>query len=152
MSSKIFMYKDLHNDTHSCIMYLKLSWGKKMAYGQNTYWEEKGLHQEMANELNLLIPFMGSVENKRYRKKLERYRKAANAYYDIFNNGGYNMGREIGATFGALSDLIKLEDWEAVYEIVEPIMHKIIVEAYLAERHHIDLVKQLKANEQKEAA
>ncbi len=123
-----------------------------MAYGQNTYWEEKGLHQEMANELNLLIPFMGSVENKRYRKKLERYRKAANAYYDIFNNGGYNMGREIGATFGALSDLIKLEDWEAVYEIVEPIMHKIIVEAYLAERHHIDLVKQLKANEQKEAA
>ena len=123
-----------------------------MAYGQNTYWEEKGLHQEMANELNLLIPFMRSVENKRYRKKLERYRKAANAYYDIFNNGGYNMGREIGATFGALSDLIKLEDWEAVYEIVEPIMHKIIVEAYLAERHHIDLVKQLKANEQKEAA
>lgn len=123
-----------------------------MAYGQNTYWEEKGLHQEMANELDLLIPFMGSVENKRYRKKLERYRKAANAYYDIFNNGGYNMGREIGATFGALSDLIKLEDWEAVYEIVEPIMHKIIVEAYLAERHHIDLVKQLKANEQKEAA
>ena len=123
-----------------------------MAYGQNTYWEEKGLHQEMANELNLLIPFMGSVENKRYRKKLERYRKAANAYYDIFNNGGYNMGREIGATFGALSDLIKLEEWEAVYEIVEPIMHKIIVEAYLAERHHIDLVKQLKANEQKEAA
>ena len=123
-----------------------------MAYGQNTYWEEKGLHQEMANELNLLIPFMGSVENKRYRKKLERYRKAANAYYDIFNNGGYNMGREIGATFGALSDLIKLGDWEAVHEIVEPIMHKIIVQAYLAERHHIDLVKQLKANEQKEAA
>ena len=123
-----------------------------MAYGQNTYWEKKGLHQEMANELNLLIPLMGTVENKRYRKKLERYRKAANAYYDIFNNGGYNRGREIGATFGALSDLIKRGDWEAVHEIVEPIMHKIIVEAYLAERHHIDLVKQLKANEQKEAA
>ena len=108
-----------------------------MAYGQNTYWEEKGLHQEMANELNLLIPFMGSVENKRYRKKLERYRKAANAYYDIFNNGLMNRGNQLRVLGLKKYDLSLPNDYcrpdwdyneEVVWNAFKPILLDAIVE------------------------
>ena len=43
---------------------------------------------------------MGTVENPGSNPKLERFRQASNAYYDLFNNGGCNLRKEIKGFFG----------------------------------------------------
>ena len=103
-----------------------------------TYWNSKGTHQELVEKLQKLIPVMGSVEKPWKNKNLERFRKAQNAYYDIFNNGGMNRGRSIGKLFGdGVMFYIRHYHrnnygrvcWERIHAITEPKMDEIILAA-----------------------
>ena len=105
---------------------------------ENTYWSNKGTYAELNAKLEKLIPASGSVEKPWKNKALERFRKASNAYYDIFNNGGCNRGRAIGKYFeGAMYYLSRhygvynfgRVNWERIHMITEPKMDAIILEA-----------------------
>ena len=101
---------------------------------ENTYWNNKGTHQALADKLEKLVPDMGPCENK----KVERFRKAANNYYDIFNNGGGNRGNSIGRMFPGVIGIVNAAersrwnrapiDWDSIYEITEPKMDAIILD------------------------
>ena len=106
---------------------------------ENTYWNRKGTYENLVAELNKLVPDMGEIAGSNNRK-LEKFRKASNAYYDIFNNGGCNRGAQIRSIFGfgmtTMSEVVWGEHgkyrkyhWDAIHAIVEPIMDKIILAA-----------------------
>lgn len=98
---------------------------------ENTYWNGTGAWQDLSEKLEEFVPAMGPCENK----KVERFRKAANAYYDIFNNGGWNRGHSIGKFFpGVMQEMREAEryrvqpNWDFIYRITEPKMDEIILE------------------------
>ena len=107
---------------------------------ENTYWNNKGTHQALADELNKLVPAMGEIKGSK-NKALERFRKASNAYYDIFNNGGCNRGQSISKFFGTgvTFRLRQLREnrryfnmdhgWERIHSMTEPKMDEIILAA-----------------------
>lgn len=65
-----------------------------------TYWENKGQYQNLVEELTERLPFFGPVENaKTTNKHLEKFRKAQNCYYDLYNNGLCNCAREFSNVF-----------------------------------------------------
>ena len=65
-----------------------------------TYWENKGRYQAKADSLKDLVPFFGSATNaKTSNKQLEKFRKASNCYYDLYNNGLCNVAREFSTVF-----------------------------------------------------
>ena len=65
-----------------------------------TYWNEQGTYQTIAEALQGLIPAIGEVpEVKTTNKALERFRKAQNCYYDLYNNGLCNRAREFSTVF-----------------------------------------------------
>jgi len=69
-----------------------------------TYWENAGLLQAEATALNELIPFEGAVEKPRSaNRSLERFRRASNCYYDLYNNGLCNRANEFRKIFGLAS-------------------------------------------------
>ena len=70
-----------------------------MSITNDTYWNNRGRYQDKASKLEALIPSIGEVENADQRPELERFRTASNAYYDVFNNGGWNMQSEIEELF-----------------------------------------------------
>lgn len=65
-----------------------------------TYWYETGDMQIAADELAKLIPPYGRVANPDDNPNLELYRRASNAYYDLYNNGLCNMADEFAEVFG----------------------------------------------------
>lgn len=67
---------------------------------ENTYWNGKGKYQVASNRLRALLPDSGSVANPRKNKALERFRKASNCYYDLYNNGLCNRAAEFRKVFG----------------------------------------------------
>jgi len=92
------------------------------------YWGGNGKHQELADKLEKLVPFQGKIEGKQNRK-LDKFRRASNAYYDLFNNGGGNRGDEIRRILKIrIRDANTLPD-EAVFAIVDPVMDQIILDA-----------------------
>jgi len=110
---------------------------------ENTYWNNLGTHQALVEKLNLLIPAQGEIKGSKNRN-LDRFRKASNAYYDIFNNGGMNRGRAISSFFS--SDVIfhlrqthrtrgyfnadmERNMWNRIHNIVEPKMDAIVLAA-----------------------
>jgi hypothetical protein len=70
-----------------------------MSITEDTYWNSRGRYQDKASKLEALIPIMGEVENAEQRPELERFRTASNAYYDLFNNGGWNRQSDIKKFF-----------------------------------------------------
>ena len=65
-----------------------------------TYWESKGQYQAKADSLKDLLPFFGPVpKGNTVNKQLEKFRKASNCYYDLYNNGLCNMAREFSTVF-----------------------------------------------------
>ena len=104
---------------------------------ENTYWNSKGTHQALVDKLDKIVPAMGEIKGSKNRE-LERFRKASNAYYDIFNNGGMNRGRSIGKFFeGAMFYLRERQRfshsgrsiWDRIHMITEPKMDEIILAA-----------------------
>ena len=65
---------------------------------ENTYWNHKGTYPEAVEKLQALIPAEGAVANPYKNKALERFRKAQNAYYRLYNDGDFNSGK--GRMFG----------------------------------------------------
>lgn len=53
------------------------------------YWMKKGKHQDRFNTLTKLVPQEGHSEDQ----FIELIRVTQNVYYDLYNNGGCNIGR-----------------------------------------------------------
>ena len=108
-----------------------------MLVSGNSYWDGTGKYQLLYDKLNSLIPAEGPCENPRSaNKKLEKLRRAVNAYYDIFNNGGMNRGAEIRHHFGVAMSQYRSgrgrdqrTHWARIAEKVNPIMDEIILAA-----------------------
>lgn len=64
------------------------------------YWNSRGRYQRKADKLYALIPAKGEVPNPRKNPALEKFRKASNAYYDLYNNGLWNRAKEFRSVFG----------------------------------------------------
>lgn len=65
-----------------------------------TYWNNEGTYQDIAEALQGLLPSHGEVpDGKTTNKCLERFRKAQNCYYDLYNNGLCNRAREFSTVF-----------------------------------------------------
>ena len=67
---------------------------------EQTYWNNAGKYQETASALQALIPMEGTVAEPRKNKELERYRKAVNCYYDLYNNGLCNRAAQFRTVYG----------------------------------------------------
>lgn len=103
-----------------------------------TYWDNDGKYQRAADRLQELIPSEGSVENPFKNKALEKFRKAANAYYDLYNNGGCNRAQAITKLFKVrLSDYRnrnRYDFYQVLYDRVEEQMD-LIIEAAAKEQN-----------------
>lgn len=101
----------------------------------NTYWNHNGTYEHFAQELRKLIPIEGEVPNKRKNPALEKFRKASNCYYDLYNNGLYNRAREFYHVFKIASGNYKYLPgahrmfMEELYVQVEAKMDEVILAA-----------------------
>ena len=95
--------------------------------------------EQVYNVLDEMIPLEGSVRNVNKNKALERFRKATNVVYDIFNNGLCNKAkslRVLGLKRYDLpleeyrgGELLMRANWERIREIVTPIYERILLDA-----------------------
>ncbi len=105
-----------------------------------SYWNCTGKFQREYDILSELIPFEGRVMGF---KELEKLRRAANVYYDTFNNGLYNLGRSFRSIFGFSHTMYRYNSWTSygwVKEIdfnriapkMDAVMDQIIEDAWKA--------------------
>lgn len=99
-----------------------------------TYWNNNGKYEDFAQKLQNLIPSEGQVLNPRKNKKLEKFRKAVNCYYDLYNNGLCNRASSFSKVFGLPARAYKLRGkylrYDAsLYAETELVMDKIVYEA-----------------------
>ena len=66
----------------------------------NTYWNHNGKYQAAVAALQALVPDEGAVKNPAKNKALEKFRKASNCYYDLYNNGLCNRAQSFAKVFG----------------------------------------------------
>jgi hypothetical protein len=85
---------------------------------KNTYWGNQGKYQNATDKLQKLIPTSGSVERPRKNRWLEKFRKAVNCYYDLYNNGLCNRANEFRLVFGIASSKY-FNGWNFSQELVE---------------------------------
>ena len=91
---------------------------------ENTYWNHKGTHKWKLSRIQKLIPDSGNCDAS--SPSLEAFRKAANAYYDHYNNGGCNLGKSVRRIFG-----VKPGDFsDAASAQIESVMDGLIEAAY----------------------
>lgn len=64
------------------------------------YWNDAGKYQDLYEKLDALLPSVGAVANPTENRCLEKLRKAANCYYDLYNNGLCNRATEFRSVFG----------------------------------------------------
>lgn len=108
----------------------------------NTYWNHSGKHQDKVDALQALVPAEGPVKGSK-NKALERFRKAVNCYYDLYNNGLCNRAASFAKIFkvapsdygvGYTARCLRVARFgPTLYEIVEKRMDEII-EAAVAEQ------------------
>lgn len=103
---------------------------------KNSYWNSTGKYQTLSDELEKSVPMMGSVEQPQKNKALEKFRKASNCYYDLYNNGLGNRVHEFRKVFGISSSHYKIgigrthtDFSENMYREVEKKMDEIIIDA-----------------------
>lgn len=94
---------------------------------EKSYWAGNGEYQFLVNQLDELVPARGEVEHPYVNQKLERFRKATSAYYDLFNNGGCNRDTRVAYYFPGAISRARYRSWNLCLAITEPIMHKIIL-------------------------
>jgi len=100
---------------------------------QNTYWNHNGRFNDMANKLQELIPAEGAVKNITKNRALERFRKAVNCYYDLYNNGLCNRLAAFNKLFGIAASNYRYSHGrfgQSFYEYVERKMDQFILDAY----------------------
>jgi len=66
---------------------------------QASYWNSNGTYEALSKKLEQLVPVEGPVTAPNSRA-LEKFRKASNCYYDLFNNGLCNRAAEFRQVFG----------------------------------------------------
>jgi hypothetical protein len=66
---------------------------------QASYWNNNGTYEAFATKLRELVPVEGPITAPKSRA-LEKFRKASNCYYDLFNNGLCNRAVEFRQVFG----------------------------------------------------
>lgn len=96
------------------------------------YWDGIGRYQGYVNRLMLLVPPSGSVQNADKNPNLERFRKAVNIYYDVYNNGLCNRGRQFYSIFRFRSSDYRLRDGDFqsnFYHELEDVMDRIVFDA-----------------------
>jgi hypothetical protein len=100
---------------------------------KTTYWNGNGKYQQFVDHLNIMIPVSGSVILPTKNKKLERYRKANNCYYDLYVNGLCNRARSFARLFGFGSFHYKRKNSskfeQQLYELTEEKMDEIVLAA-----------------------
>ena len=103
----------------------------------NTYWNSNGRFQSLVEHLQKLVPIQGEVKDPRKNKALEKFRRASNCYYDLYNNGLGNRAREFAQVFKIPSSHYK-EPWrgygcyrDSLYELMEQRMDEIILAAHM---------------------
>lgn len=64
-----------------------------------TYWSGHGKHEALKEKLNTLVPFSGEVSEADKNPALEKFRRASNCYYDLYNNGLCNKRHEFRTIF-----------------------------------------------------
>ncbi len=95
-----------------------------------SYWNGTGTHQALYEALCARIVNIDFATDARRYPALNRLRKAANAYYDLCNNGGGNRPQAIVATFGkGVIGLARKGYSAAMHESVEPTMDRLILDA-----------------------
>lgn len=105
-----------------------------------SYWDSNGKYQTQYEELWKLVPRQGKIEKGmcKHVSSLERFRKACNCYYDVFNNGGGNRDASIAKFFpGVLSEIrdswnrgVNI-NWDYIHRVCDEKMDEVIVEAYI---------------------
>ena len=111
-----------------------------------SFWNNNHPSQSLRDAVAKLVPSSGSVENPRKNRALEKFRKASNCYYDLFNNGLCNRSVEFRTVF----DLNKSElmhkfrggwdfkqDSHPIWAILESKMNEIVLCA--AQEQSVDL-------------
>jgi hypothetical protein len=103
---------------------------------EQRYWVSNGKHEALAATLREMIPASGSVLRPRKNKALEKFRKACNCYYDLYNNGLINRAREFAGVFGIASSqykyTIRYPTFDSrLYTRVEAKMDEIVLDAAL---------------------
>jgi len=104
----------------------------KIEKERGNYSAGTGRFEDLAKWLDKMVPAMGMCEI--HHGRLERYRLMCNAYYDVFNNGGWNNEHtKVSYYFPKVLSLAKVDfpDWDRVFEITEPLMDKAILDAAL---------------------
>lgn len=105
-------------------------------------WGCTPLTQHLVDQLNALdnFPQQGEVVDKKNNRALEKFRKAQNVAYDIFNNG---LGNKAAQCFGALGirkrdmpfeiysrgQCIMPARWDRIEEMVEEAFTPIVMAA-----------------------
>ena len=98
-----------------------------------SYWQGNGRYEYHSSELAKLIPASGRVENPRKNRHLEHYRVVCNAYYDLYNNGGWNKPSQIYQYAGKRG-----VNERYVYVALEIYLDYVILTAY-AEQFGLDM-------------
>ena len=98
-----------------------------------SYWHGDGRHECYASELAKLLPASGRVKNPRKNRHLEHYRVVCNAYYDLYNNGGWNKPSQIYQYAGKRN-----VNERYVYVALEIYLDYVILTAY-AEQFGLDM-------------
>lgn len=107
---------------------------------ENTYWNSKGRFQDKITALQALIPDTGVVKSPYKNKALERFRKASNAYYRLYNDGDFGVGpakmfrveypsqyKEYYFYSDYRGKLVRSSRWsQKLYDAIEPVMDEII--------------------------
>jgi hypothetical protein len=102
---------------------------------KKTYWNHDGRYETLGKRLQVLIPLEGAVQNTKQNPALEKFRKASNCYYDLYNNGLCNRAREFYSVFKIPSSQFK-QAWrgygrydQRLYAAMEEVMNDIIYAA-----------------------
>lgn len=105
----------------------------------NIEWGQTATTKPIVEKLDELIPLEGMVSNPVKNKHLEKFRKAQNVVYDIFNNGLMNRGKSL-KVLGLMRYDLALEEyrggecimranWDRVNEVVEEAFTPIVMAA-----------------------
>ena len=102
-------------------------------------WGQTATTKPIVEKLDELIPLEGMVTNPVKNKHLEKFRKAQNVVYDIFNNGLMNKGKSL-KVLGLMrydlaleeyrgGEIIMRANWDRVNEVVEEAFTPIVMAA-----------------------
>lgn len=103
-----------------------------------SFWNSNSDIQHVAEDLLALLPARGAALEPRKNKALERFRRATNCYYDLYNNGLCNRRAEFYRLFKVrVSDFKFLWpskmrgeiDFDLIMPVVEPIMRSFVLAA-----------------------